>query len=686
MGSSNVAIVGRGESARSGSASSLREKLVTLFNKVKLPSSPVLATKILELTQNPDASAEDFAKLIQMDGALAARLLKMSNAASLGQRTPVTTLHKAVTVLGIARVRTAALGFQLVGHLNKIGSCPFDMTRYWQHAVLRGCVARELARAIIPKLAEEAFLVGLLQDTGILLLVQILGKEYADLFSKFGQDHVTFYQAERRSAAHTHVEASAAIAQEWKLPEVIAQPISSHHTPIAISMDRDKLAGVAYLVGSMRFAQHEASENTVDPAREYAAQTLRLDDAAFQKAFADAAKSYEEMAELLGEALPEDVDVTELLSQANAQLTTVAGQAEEKVTTAVAERNELEARQAELTNVLGEVKKRASSDPLTGTLNRGALSEAAAECIRRACEARSTISVAFLDVDNFKKLNDTFGHKTGDEVLKKVAFAIAGLGQDPGCSGRYGGEEFIVMVPGLDEGGARLLGESVCDAIRGIEFKGLGLSNPVTASVGVAHGVPTSMMTVEEAFGAADRMMYKAKKSGKNRSLVGGLQVHDESEASAPFSAGPAAVAPEVIAAVASQMNETEAPVAANVRSERREKVAMVCKVTTFTETFQTRSETGCVRNLSAGGMSLLLSRSVVTGQPVEAAIQLPDKSVVYMAGVVAHSRMVREKVHDVGVKVCTTSRQPVFSANPAAALVSLPWLAQALRSRVGGQ
>ncbi|MBI5765042.1 MAG: GGDEF domain-containing protein [Planctomycetes bacterium] len=681
MGSSNSVLAGPKDPIRSGSASSLREKLVSLFGKVKLPSSPVLATKILELTQNEDASAEDFAQLIQMDGALAARLLKMSNAASLGQRTPVTTLHKAVTVLGIARVRTAALGFQLVGHLNKLGNYPFDMARYWQHALLRGCVARELARIVVPKLAEEAFLVGLLQDTGILLLIQILGKEYADLFAKFGQDHVIFYQAERRSAAHTHVEASAAIAQEWKLPDVIAQPIATHHTPVPINVERDKLAGVAYLVGSMRFAQHEISGNSADPAREYAIQTLRLDDAAFQRAFADAAKCYEQMAELLGDDLPEGVDVTELLSQANAQLTTVAGQAEEKVTTAVAERNELEARQAELTSVLGEVKKRASCDPLTGTLNRGALSEAAAECLRRSREARSTLSVAFLDVDNFKKLNDTFGHKTGDEVLKNVAVAIAGLGRDPGCSGRYGGEEFIVMVPGLDEAGARLFGESVCEAIRGIGFRGLGLSGPVTASVGVAHGVPTSMMTVDEAFGAADRLMYQAKKSGKNRSVVGGLVVQPESGSPTPFSTGSAAVEPALIAAVALQMNETEAPVADNMRAERREKVAMVCKVATFTENFQTRSETGCVRNLSAGGMSLLMSRAVAEGQPVEAAIHLPDKSVVYMAGVVSHNRMVRANVHEVGIKVSTTSRQPIFSANPASALVNLPWLAEALRS-----
>ncbi|MEK6643012.1 MAG: HDOD domain-containing protein, partial [Planctomycetota bacterium] len=199
-------------STRPASLASLRDKLSQLFSKVKLPSSPALATKILELTEDPDASIDDFANVIRLDGSLSARLLKMSNSASLGQRTPVTTIPKAVSVLGLSRVKTAALGFQLVGHLNKLGSCPFDMTRYWQQAVLRGCVARELAGIIVPRLREEAFLVGLLQDTGVLLLVQVLGRDYADLYQKYAHSHATFYAHERTDARYAHVDASAVMA------------------------------------------------------------------------------------------------------------------------------------------------------------------------------------------------------------------------------------------------------------------------------------------------------------------------------------------------------------------------------------------------------------------------------------------------------------------------------------------
>ena len=141
-----------------GGRETVLDELRKLFAKAKLPSSPALASRILALADDPDATLDQFAKVIQVDGALAARLLKMANSACMALVTPATTIQRAVMVLGLGRVRTAALGFQLVGHLNKLGGKKFDIKAYWQQSVLRGCVGREIANVVAPGLAEEAFL------------------------------------------------------------------------------------------------------------------------------------------------------------------------------------------------------------------------------------------------------------------------------------------------------------------------------------------------------------------------------------------------------------------------------------------------------------------------------------------------------------------------------------------------
>ncbi len=118
----------------------LQDEVRQLFAKAKMPSSPALAARILELAEDPDSTVDQFADLIQMDPALAARLLRMTNSAAFGQRQQVTTIQRAVSLLGINRVRTVSLGFQLVGHLGRLGGCPFDMKQFWQHSLLRACL------------------------------------------------------------------------------------------------------------------------------------------------------------------------------------------------------------------------------------------------------------------------------------------------------------------------------------------------------------------------------------------------------------------------------------------------------------------------------------------------------------------------------------------------------------------
>lgn len=684
--------------------SGLRDKLTGVFAKAKLPSSPALATRILSLADNPDTNTEEFAGVIQMDAALSARLLKMANAASLGLRTPVTNISRAVKTLGIAQVKTAALGFQLVGHLHKIGGTPFEMKTYWQHSALRGCLAREVAKLVVPSLTEEAFLVGLLEDCGILLLVQILGEKYASLFEGGRISPAAFFKAEQGFSEHTHVDAVAAMAAEWKLPEIIAQPLARHHKAQELTKESkpiDRLCAVCYFAGNIHLAGELAPDASDTALLEYAKTQLGISQSNIENCFKAAGEAYAQTKDLLGDTLPDDFDVTDILSEANNRLTSAAADAEEKVRTAAAE-------QAHLSTALGEYRERASRDPLTSVLNRGALVESGTRLLNEARQNNDSITVIFLDIDNFKKLNDTYGHKAGDEVLVGVAMRLTESVQQGGCLGRYGGEEFVMVVPHLATDEAKALCETTVQLVRTNTFPTLNLDKPVTASIGGIWIPADQVKCIEEAFAAADKLMYQAKKSGKDRACFEFTGKPQNSSSKRPRDNGAAQTTnktdgqrnPEAagaqtandsqtnsisrgtldrMMAIADALNRDAPRHFVTMRKQPRKEMLVQCAICGFIGSeLRIFHETALVRNISTGGLGLLSNRHMMRGDPLE--ITIPNgPAPLYVTGLVCFCRHIETNIYDVGVQFTTHSQQPIFSHDPVGAANRQTWLADAL-------
>jgi diguanylate cyclase (GGDEF)-like protein len=666
----------------------LREELRAHFAKAKMPTSPALAVQVLELAQNPDSTVEQFSDLIQMDPALAGRLLSMTNSAACAQRTPVTTIQRAVNLLGINRVRVVSLSFQLVGHLNRLGECAFDMRTFWQHSLLRACLAREFAETLVPACAEEAFLIGLLQDCGTILLVQLLGRPYAELCQSGNLSPTAFFAAEKARFRHNHVETVAALAREWKLPETMVIHLEMHHTAIPLtetSTDVELLSAVSYLVGSIRLTKDLHVDGNEPVLSQYAQTEMGLDTDAVQSCLDRAAQAYAEMGELLRGIVPDDLDVTDLLSQANAHLT-------ESVE---AERDRSVQERARLENALGEYRERAARDPLTGVLNRGALTNALRNSTQQAQRKGKPIVVLFLDIDNFKRLNDMLGHPAGDEVLKGLAETLKGCVPNAGSVGRYGGEEFLLVVPGLTEPDARRLAEDVVTRVRDMQFPGLGLPGPVTCSLGVIWGTPDRDTTAEDLVAAVDELMYEAKRLGKDcycfrtlgsRNTVELLDsdaatVEACADALQMQSADPAVV-PAVFQRIARELNSATPLRFVEMRKEARKELLVPCRLTTFAGmTLEPATEDAYVRNISTGGLALLAGRSIPRGQPAEVAIRIDDRPRFYVAGMAAFCRHVEGVVYEIGLQLFTYARQPILSYDPISAIRTLDWVADALRS-----
>jgi diguanylate cyclase (GGDEF)-like protein len=162
------------------------------------------------------------------------------------------------------------------------------------------------------------------------------------------------------------------------------------------------------------------------------------------------------------------------------------------------------------------VERQAMVDGLTGIANRRACEEALASEIAQADRLGTTLTLVLADLDDFKRVNDEHGHAAGDDVLREFASVIRATVRDSDVAGRWGGEEFLLLLPGADAAGGAQLAERVRTTLAERSFLGAhGAVLTVGCSFGVAQHATGG--DARDLFAAADRALYRAKRAGKNR-------------------------------------------------------------------------------------------------------------------------------------------------------------------------
>jgi diguanylate cyclase (GGDEF)-like protein len=171
---------------------------------------------------------------------------------------------------------------------------------------------------------------------------------------------------------------------------------------------------------------------------------------------------------------------------------------------------------------------RASTDALTGLPNQRAVQDTIKRMVAQSTRTMTPLSALLVDLDHFKQVNDVYGHEAGDAVLAAVGATLAAIGRTDDFVGRYGGEEFLLLLPSTDRNEALALAEAVRRSIAAITVP--HVDRAVTASVGVAllgeDGVDATAL-----FRAADRALYAAKRNGRNR--IESALAHEEPVAEA---------------------------------------------------------------------------------------------------------------------------------------------------------
>jgi diguanylate cyclase (GGDEF)-like protein len=163
------------------------------------------------------------------------------------------------------------------------------------------------------------------------------------------------------------------------------------------------------------------------------------------------------------------------------------------------------------------LRLKAQNDVLTGLLNRGAILDVLSRDAARATRDRTPLTIMMSDLDNFKRINDQFGHQAGDDILRAAAQRCTEALRAGDVVGRYGGEEFLMVLPRCDTVASAQVAERVRDRIARKPVVVEGQPIRITISIGVATAATGSPIQSEMLIGCADAALYRAKAAGRNR-------------------------------------------------------------------------------------------------------------------------------------------------------------------------
>lgn len=191
-----------------------------------LPPLPEVTRQLLAVMRDEDSSADDVTKVLSGDATLAAKVLKLVNSSFYGVPTEVTTISRAVVILGFTGIRNLALGFGTVEALSGMGST-MDMSSYWSHAMATAAAAQSLAPFVNRRTdPEEAFIAGLMHDIGAYVLAAAVPDSYGEMCNVPSSERLL---AEQEQTGFTHAKVGQGLLKFWELPDAFSNAARYHH-------------------------------------------------------------------------------------------------------------------------------------------------------------------------------------------------------------------------------------------------------------------------------------------------------------------------------------------------------------------------------------------------------------------------------------------------------------------------
>jgi diguanylate cyclase (GGDEF)-like protein len=498
-----------------GSASSL-DRFVARAGQ--LYSLPAVAIEVLELTSNPKLDSRALKECIENDPALTTKILRVVNSSLFGLSRAVSDLNQALALLGTKPLKLLVLGFSLPNELLG-GVSPKVLNRYWRRTLTKAVTARELRRKLWRGDGDEAFIAGLLQDVGVLVLVKELGDTYSRFLEKVQAERGDLPALEHASLGFTHTELSARLLDAWNLPEAIVQAVASGPSGAA-SAEAQRLVDVLCLAELIAAVLIDERPSALTELLERGA-AFGFSSDELNQLVETLEEKVRQLADVLSLSPPQGVNYRDVLVSAYARLSEVA---EDAVPEAV--RIERMRRTPLDEPPLAPVAKAqspfgTSGDSLAADGDRpdfdpgfeGQVASAVAACR----QYRQPLSLLLVEIDHPTQL--LFRH--GPKLARSFAELVRNMCQ---AVDRPGAECFAtreaqcaVVLSGFDRDDAVELANDLVKGARRLGTPSSAGVGPITVSVGVASiSVPPKNFPAQEIIKRADRCLYGAKSAGGN--------------------------------------------------------------------------------------------------------------------------------------------------------------------------
>ncbi|MBT8441728.1 MAG: GGDEF domain-containing protein [Gammaproteobacteria bacterium] len=481
------------------------------------PSPPPIALQVIELAQNPETDLGTVANTISADPALTSKVMRIANSALYARRRQSSNLRQALIVLGLNATLTLALSFTLVATIDEDPEKGLDLDAYWRRALLAATWGKLLASESGRRDPEEIFLAALLQDIGMLAVHKIAPEVY-DEISPFQMAHLELAEYEKSQLKVDHRMIGAWLLKEWRLPDHIVRAVKYSHD----------------IAGNGVEAEFRGFARIVSICSELAdVWLLKPDQNAMQRVGKEVSRHLgilpnrlAEMFETIGQQVPVTQGIFEMDIFDGSQLQEISDTAREILTIrnlhAIQDQADLRKRATKLESENEELKDESHRDGLTGVHNRRGFEARLDKEFEMSSVHHWPLSMIFVDVDRFKQINDNHGHQTGDAMLQEVGTLLADNVREQDLVARYGGDEFVLLLPGSDDQEVEAVAKRLVDTARAKSVRdGNGNDVSITLSIGVAtQGDQTRFESTKEFLAAADEALYHSKRNGRDRATT----------------------------------------------------------------------------------------------------------------------------------------------------------------------
>ncbi len=453
-------------------------------------------------------------KVFSLDPVIVSKILRIANSPLYASQRKVDTLHMAVVLLGLNATISLALSFSLVtglrqGHHDE----GLNHSLFWKRAALAAAASRVLGTYCEMPCLEELFIAALLQDIGMLALDRISPGLYAD--SALNQyRHAQVVDHEHQQLGCSHATVGGWLLAHWRLPDRLHWAVTNSEAPMQGPLDDQQAKFMRCVAGAGALADlllNKGQDHTLQDTTEKLKTWLGISSEHLPHLLEQMQPVLTEVDNLFDLNMSKEMHLEDLIEMAReSQLLTNLHICQEV--------EKLKEGTMNLETQYEQLQNSSQRDELTKLYNRSFLDEYLAKMFKQTIRDRSTFTLGFLDLDHFKQVNDTHGHSVGDHVLKAAADILQTQVRGSDVVGRYGGEEFLIVLPETPPVGALEVFHRILETFRQTRHSiSSGEQIGVTASIGIAtHSPEHPYSTIGQMIDAADQALYQVKHHGRN--------------------------------------------------------------------------------------------------------------------------------------------------------------------------